>query len=912
MTFWQGFVIQIMGSLGMVNEKAALQIQNLLICIEMLIASLAHFYIFPYHEWQEGYKREKEKNILLRDTLALRDFVRDMRMMVTTWDPTPDAEQIALEENNENNEKLNIDVEANYQNHGNNGNIENGSDDGWRGVEEYMGNGGGDNMNRGGKVTGNESGRGRESSDHIGITMIDMLPINPSRSKTETVHSSYVDTEHSNRRQFSGYPTSTTTSFLTSSSDPAKHSLKNSNMNSNAYTKQETKNSFEYLNPLHFPQIPSMSCLSTHSAHSTHSYTSIPDNDEGTWTESLELKGSEKSRVLAAAIGSIDKNILELKGLGFDVGLDVDDEKQGERGKKSNFSQYRDDKVNKMPRSGGNERLRGKGVRQDKVDGKVNERGNENIREKRRENWRSAGVGTEEGEEMVLTSSGSSRSDIELSLNSNSADNMDHNTQNTNTWQSRLSLDKLSINSSSNNNKNENNNIENDDDSNNNNNNDNSTNNNNHDISKNNNNGPQAIQIQLPSYGIKDGSVAILKKKPWCSSGSKKSESSKRESYSSYEGAESDDDDDDEDQEDQESSSNSERDDDNDDIFQNTNTSTNTNTKAKRKKVFMDVGDGTPTGTSKQTAYFPFNSFTPSQPPILNSISTAPSPFQPPILNSISTAPSPSQPPILDSISTAPSPYQPPILNSISTETESSWRTADDEARTHTQEHLVSELQPDSDSDLELDLESDTLLSAVSTAIARTALLPSPHLLDNVEKDRDEDKDKEGKGDRNDEKKGGEVIEESEQENNTQHEGVEIGIEGSGITGTKSSIVTPQRVSKATTSSPSSSSSAGTDGPRTNSESNVRTATAERTFEQQESVSGQRHSQKRPVVESRSGSVSGAGSEEGTGAVSGTGARAGSEEWTGTGAGAVSQAGARAGPGNGSVFGLEFLEEESV
>jgi hypothetical protein len=52
MTFWQGFVIQVMGSLGMVDEKSALQIQNLLICIEMLIASLLHFYIFPYHEWQ--------------------------------------------------------------------------------------------------------------------------------------------------------------------------------------------------------------------------------------------------------------------------------------------------------------------------------------------------------------------------------------------------------------------------------------------------------------------------------------------------------------------------------------------------------------------------------------------------------------------------------------------------------------------------------------------------------------------------------------------------------------------------------------------------------------------------------------------------------------------------------------------
>jgi Organic solute transporter Ostalpha len=90
MTFWQGFVIQVMASLGMVNDKAALQIQNLLICIEMLIASLAHFYIFPYHEWQEGYKREKQKSTLIRDTLALQDFVRDMQVMTTPWDTAPD------------------------------------------------------------------------------------------------------------------------------------------------------------------------------------------------------------------------------------------------------------------------------------------------------------------------------------------------------------------------------------------------------------------------------------------------------------------------------------------------------------------------------------------------------------------------------------------------------------------------------------------------------------------------------------------------------------------------------------------------------------------------------------------------------------------------------------------------------
>jgi hypothetical protein len=85
MTFWQGLAMQGMASIGFVADRQAMQIQNLLICIEMLLASLAHLYIFPYYEWEDGYKREKEKSVLLRDTLALRDFVTDMKMMVTRW-----------------------------------------------------------------------------------------------------------------------------------------------------------------------------------------------------------------------------------------------------------------------------------------------------------------------------------------------------------------------------------------------------------------------------------------------------------------------------------------------------------------------------------------------------------------------------------------------------------------------------------------------------------------------------------------------------------------------------------------------------------------------------------------------------------------------------------------------------------
>jgi hypothetical protein len=88
MTFWQGAALQAMSTTGWVDDRVSSQIQNLLICIEMLLASIAHFYIFPYQEWQEGYKRSREQSIAIRDTLALKDFYKDMRQMVTRWEPS--------------------------------------------------------------------------------------------------------------------------------------------------------------------------------------------------------------------------------------------------------------------------------------------------------------------------------------------------------------------------------------------------------------------------------------------------------------------------------------------------------------------------------------------------------------------------------------------------------------------------------------------------------------------------------------------------------------------------------------------------------------------------------------------------------------------------------------------------------
>lgn len=82
MTFWQGLALSGMSIAGLVDDKAAKSAQNILICIEMLVAAIMHYLFFPYQEWEEGYKHEKVASIKIRDTLALRDFMSDLHSMV--------------------------------------------------------------------------------------------------------------------------------------------------------------------------------------------------------------------------------------------------------------------------------------------------------------------------------------------------------------------------------------------------------------------------------------------------------------------------------------------------------------------------------------------------------------------------------------------------------------------------------------------------------------------------------------------------------------------------------------------------------------------------------------------------------------------------------------------------------------
>jgi hypothetical protein len=48
----------------------------------MLIASIAHFYVFPHYEWSPGYIRQQSSKTKFGDSLALRDFFGDLKIIM--------------------------------------------------------------------------------------------------------------------------------------------------------------------------------------------------------------------------------------------------------------------------------------------------------------------------------------------------------------------------------------------------------------------------------------------------------------------------------------------------------------------------------------------------------------------------------------------------------------------------------------------------------------------------------------------------------------------------------------------------------------------------------------------------------------------------------------------------------------
>ena len=90
MTFWQGLAISILAGAteagGDDAEAWAKRAQNFLICLEMLLFSIAHFYCFPTEEWEEGY-RVKHTEHKIGDSIALGDFLQDLKLVLVYVKP---------------------------------------------------------------------------------------------------------------------------------------------------------------------------------------------------------------------------------------------------------------------------------------------------------------------------------------------------------------------------------------------------------------------------------------------------------------------------------------------------------------------------------------------------------------------------------------------------------------------------------------------------------------------------------------------------------------------------------------------------------------------------------------------------------------------------------------------------------
>jgi len=86
LTFWQGLAISILAeatdvSNGGNQEQWARSAQNFLICLEMLLFSIAHFYCFPTEEWEEGYRVKRSRGAF-GETIALGDFLDDLKLVL--------------------------------------------------------------------------------------------------------------------------------------------------------------------------------------------------------------------------------------------------------------------------------------------------------------------------------------------------------------------------------------------------------------------------------------------------------------------------------------------------------------------------------------------------------------------------------------------------------------------------------------------------------------------------------------------------------------------------------------------------------------------------------------------------------------------------------------------------------------
>ena len=84
-TFWQGLVIDILVNLKHEEQNTdydpnfrASQLQNVLICLEMLFFSITHWCVFPAEEWEKDF----QPKVIAKPGIGIQDFVSDVSHIV--------------------------------------------------------------------------------------------------------------------------------------------------------------------------------------------------------------------------------------------------------------------------------------------------------------------------------------------------------------------------------------------------------------------------------------------------------------------------------------------------------------------------------------------------------------------------------------------------------------------------------------------------------------------------------------------------------------------------------------------------------------------------------------------------------------------------------------------------------------
>nr|XP_025618761.1 transmembrane protein 184A isoform X2 [Arachis hypogaea] len=79
LTYWQGVLVFLAAKSGFIKDAdEAAQLQNIIICVEMLLAALGHFYAFPYKEYAgANIGASRGLSASLAHALMLNDFYHD-------------------------------------------------------------------------------------------------------------------------------------------------------------------------------------------------------------------------------------------------------------------------------------------------------------------------------------------------------------------------------------------------------------------------------------------------------------------------------------------------------------------------------------------------------------------------------------------------------------------------------------------------------------------------------------------------------------------------------------------------------------------------------------------------------------------------------------------------------------------